>query len=127
MDTIILIGRVIGAILFFTGLLCCIFGFRRIGISSNSGASNYQSSIGNVEKGSLFSIFTSFAMRGWINLMMILGILIIIIVEIFSQIKLEWFQDTVDLFRKYLNCFKITIDIIRDIVFKNPIGKYSKE
>ena len=123
LDTIIIIGKVIGAILFFTGFLCCIFGFRNIGISANSGASTYQSSIGNVEKGSCFSKFTSLAMKGWFNAMMIIGILIFIILEIFDQIISEWFQDIVDLFLNYFNCFKITIDIIRDIVFRIPLGK----
>ena len=79
LDIVIIIGKVIGAILFFTGFLCCIFGFRNIGISANSGASTYQSSIGNVEKGSCFSKFTSLAMKGWFNAMMIIGILIYII------------------------------------------------
>ena len=61
METKILIGIIIGLILLLLGLFCRIFGFRTVGVEEGSRAACYQSSMGNVDKGSWFA---TLAMKG---------------------------------------------------------------
>ena len=54
----------IGSIVAGVGLCFCMIGFGCNGVSSNSYASSYQSIIGNVSRGSCFSLLYSFGMKG---------------------------------------------------------------
>ena len=96
MGVILIIIIVLGSFLFILGLSCVIFGFRTVGVAANSCASCCQSIIGNVVKGSCFAIMTCLGMRGCFILMMILGLLILIIVGIYSMIKSQWFENLCD-------------------------------
>ena len=62
-----------GAVIFMIGFIPCIVGFGCQGIRGDSYASGIQSSIGNVETGSGFSICTSLGMHGTFICLMIIG------------------------------------------------------
>ena len=93
METIIIIGIIIGSIILLLGLSCIIFGFRNVGVAAGSCAAYTQSLIGNVVRGSCFTIMTCLGMRGCFILMIIIGIIILISFGIYYMIKSEWFQD----------------------------------
>ena len=100
MEVIVIIGLVVGGIIFLLGLSCCIFGFGPVGVAASSCAACCQSCIGNVVSGSCFAILTSLGMRGCFVGMIIIGLLILIgfgiyylieETEIFSLILINFF------------------------------------
>ena len=95
-----MVGIVIGAIILLTGLSCCIFGFRTVGVAAGSCAACCQSAIGNVVRGSCFALMTSLAMRGCFIAMIVIGLIALAIFGIYAMINSEWFQEALDWFQK---------------------------
>ena len=83
----IVVGIVIGVIILFTGLSCCIFGFRTLGVAAGSCAACCQSAIGNVVKGSCFALMTCLAMRGCFMALIIIGLIVLGIFGIYAMIN----------------------------------------
>ena len=98
MEVLVIIGLVVGGIIFLLGLCCCIFGFHPVGVAASSCAACCQSCIGNVVAGSCFAIMTSLGMRGCFVVMIILGLLILIGIGIYLLIQSDVFTDIWDFF-----------------------------
>ena len=90
MEVIAIIAIIIGCIILLLGLSCWIFGFRTVGVAAESCAAYYQSTIGNVVKGSCFDLMTSLGMKGCFVLLIIIGMIILIIVGAYYTV--QWFK-----------------------------------
>ena len=115
MEIIAIIGIVIGSIILLTGLCCCIFGFRILGVAGGSCAACLQSTIGNVVKGSCFAIMTCLGMKGCFIAMIIIGLIVLIIFGIYEMINSEWFQNIIEWFENAGDSFKDKIGWIINI------------
>ena len=112
MGNIIIIILVISVLILLTGLFCFILGFRVIGVAAYSCAACWQSSIGNVVRGSCFAIITSLGMKGCFIAMIIIGIIVLVIIGIDFMINSEWFQNVIEWFQNVIEWFQNIFDCI---------------
>ena len=87
MEPLVISVIILGCILLLLGIACRICGFRSVGVAANSYAAHYQSTIGNVDKGSSFAKLTSYGMRGCFKTFVILGLLILVAAGIYYLIS----------------------------------------